>query len=120
MLRKDEFFRFSAKWFGSRESAKLPKGWQPDENIMNDFHEYVLKDGADFTEAEFTENHDWLKQRVKKEMYITAFSKEESDKVAVEDDPEVTKAIDSLPKAEALLQNAKKMLVQRITRQRGQ
>jgi hypothetical protein len=32
----------------------------------------------------------------------------------------VTKAIDSLPKAEALLQNAKKMLVQRITRQRGQ
>lgn len=120
MLRKDEFFRFSAKWFGSRESAKLPKGWQPDENVMNEFHDYILKDGAEFTEAEFTENHDWLKQRLKKEMYITAFSKEESDKVAVEDDPEVAKAIEALPKAEALLQNAKKMLVQRINNQRGQ
>jgi carboxyl-terminal processing protease len=120
MLRKDEFFRFSAKWFGSRESAKLPKGWQPDENVMNEFHDYILKDGAEFTEAEFAENHDWLKQRLKKEMYITAFSKEESDKVAIEDDPEVAKAIEALPKAEALLQNAKKMLVQRINNQRGQ
>ena len=33
--------------------------------------------------------------------------------VAIEQDPEVLKAIDSMPKAKALVDNAKKLLVQR-------
>ena len=47
-------------------------------------------------------------------MYITAFSQDESQRVAIEQDPEVQKAIESMPKAKALLDNAKKLLVQRI------
>jgi carboxyl-terminal processing protease len=120
VLRKDEFFKFTARYFGARESAKLPKGWAPDENVISEFHDYMLKDGVDFTEMEFTENHDWLKERLKQEMYITAFSKEQSDRVTAEDDPEVAAAVAAMPKAEALLQNAKKMMVQRINRQAGQ
>ena len=46
-------------------------------------------------------------------MYITAFSVDESQRVAIEQDPEVLKAIDSMPKAKALVENAKKLLVQR-------
>ena len=23
--------------------AKLPKGWEPDDSVVNDFHEYLLK-----------------------------------------------------------------------------
>ena len=47
-------------------------------------------------------------------MYITAFSQDESQRVAIEQDPEVLKAIDSMPKARALVENAKKLLVQRL------
>ena len=50
-------------------------------------------------------------------MYITAFSQDESQRVAIEQDPEVLKAIDSMPKAKALVDNAKKLLVQRMTGQ---
>ena len=50
-------------------------------------------------------------------MYITAFSQDESQRVAIEQDPEVLKAIDSMPKARALVENAKKLLVQRMTQQ---
>ena len=117
VLRKYEFFKFTARYFGAHESAKLPKGWAPDETVISEFHDYILKDGVDFTEMEYTENHDWLKERLKQEMYITAFSKEQSDRVAAEDDPEVAAAVAAMPKAEALLQNAKKMMVQRINRQ---
>jgi carboxyl-terminal processing protease len=116
VLRKDEFFKFTARYFGSRESAKLPKGWTPDETVINDFHDYILKDGVEFAEAEFTENHDWLKQRLKHEMYITAFSKEAADRAVAEDDPEVAAAVEAMPKAQALLENARKMMVQRINR----
>ena len=38
-------------------------------------------------------------------MYITAFSLEESQRVAIEQDPEVAQAIEAMPKAKTLLEN---------------
>jgi hypothetical protein len=116
MLRKFEFFNFTAKWFGGRTSAQLPKGWEPDTSVLNEFHEYLLKQSASFTEAEWTENLTWTKQQLKKEMYATGFSIEESQKVTVESDPMVTRAVESLPQARALLDKSKKLVVQRMTR----
>ncbi len=113
LLRKQTFFNFSIHYFGPRESVKEPKGWDPDEALISDFHQYVLKNGAEFTEAEFTENHDWVKSTLKHEMYLTAFNKEDADKTSLETDQYVLKAMDALPKAKALQDNAKKMLVQR-------
>jgi carboxyl-terminal processing protease len=116
ILRKFAFFTFAAKYFGGHD-IKLPKNWEPDQNVMNEFHQFLLKQGAEFTEAEFAENHDWLKQQLKREMYITAFSVEESRRIAVESDPVVLKAVDSLPKARALQETARKQIVQRRMQQ---
>src|SRR5207245_924924 len=33
--RKYAPFNFSAKYFGSRADAKIPAGWEPDENVIN-------------------------------------------------------------------------------------
>ncbi len=117
IARKGALFNFSTKYFGAKEDAKLPKGWEPDENIVNEFHAFLLTNKVDFTEAEYTENHQWVKDQLKREMYVTAFSYEESQRVAIEQDAAVQKAVDSMPKAKALLDNAKKMLVQRIQHQ---
>jgi predicted DNA-binding protein (MmcQ/YjbR family) len=84
--------------------------------VLNEFHEYLTKQSVPFTEAEWTENQTWTKQQLKKEMYATGFSIEESQKVTVESDPMVTKAIDSLPQARALLDKSKKLVVQRMNR----
>jgi len=116
LLRKYAFFNFTAKWFGSRGQAQLPKGWEPDANVINDFHEYLLKQNIQFTEAEWTENRTWISQQLKREMYATGFTYEESQKVAVETDPMVTKAIEAMPEARALLDKSKKLIVQRIQR----
>ncbi|MFN3322317.1 MAG: S41 family peptidase [Bryobacteraceae bacterium] len=113
LLRKFAFFNFTAKYFGGSD-VKLPKPWDPDTEILNRFHGYLLDTGIEFTEAEFAENHDWLKLQLKREVYITAFGMEESRRVSVESDPVVIKAIDSLQKAKDLLENAKKLIVQRV------
>ena len=49
--------------------------------------------------------------------WITAFSIEDSQRVSIEQDPAVLQGISSLPKAKALLDNAKKLLVERVTQQ---
>ncbi len=83
----------------------LPAGWAPDPSVQNEFHDYLLKENYDFTEAEFAQNTDWIKRNLKREMYVTAFNLDESLKVAAETDPEVD-AIDAMPKAKALLDSA--------------
>ncbi|MEO8028152.1 MAG: S41 family peptidase, partial [Bryobacteraceae bacterium] len=116
VLRKYGFFNFSSSYFGGRDN-KLPKGWEPDQAVIDQFRASIKKSGAEFTDEDFKENLPWIKNQVKREMYITAFSIDESLKVAVEIDPMVQKAIDSLPKAKALVDSAKKLLVQRMNGQ---
>ncbi|MBM3724857.1 MAG: S41 family peptidase [Acidobacteria bacterium] len=113
LLRRFAFFNFVARYFGDKD-AKLPKGWAPDQSILNEFHAYLLKEKVPFTEAEFAENNDWVKQTLRHEVYITAFSLEDARKLAVENDPAVSKAVDALPKAKELLANAKKQIVERM------
>jgi len=106
LLRKNLFFNYSAHYF-SAHPTQLAKGWTPDENVLNDFHDWLMKQGVQFTEADWTRDHSWLRDDLQREMYITAFSYEDSQKVAVEQDVEVQKAMDALPKAAHLLTESK-------------
>jgi len=115
LARRRAFFEFVPKYFASHDTH-LTKTWEPDLAMMNEFHAYLLKNNVQFTEAEFAENNDWMKTQLKREAFITAFSLDESLRFAVESDPMVQKAVEALPKAKALLDTAKKQIVQRDTR----
>ena len=116
VLRKDAFFYFSAKYFGTRDT-NLPKGWEPDDAIISQFRDYLKEKEIEFTPEQFATDRDWIKKQLKVTMYVAAFSSDESQRVAIEQDPMVVKAIDSLPKATSLLDSAKKLRVQRMNRQ---
>ena len=42
--------------------------------MLNDLHDFLLRRGTQFTEAEFTADHDWIVRNLAKEMYTTAFN----------------------------------------------
>ena len=117
VYRKSGFFTFAVSYFGPKADATLPKGWEPDDTVVQQFHDFIVKNKYDFSEADFTADRDWVKRELKREMYITAFSYEDSQRVAIEQDPAVLKAMDSMPNAKKLLDNAKKLLVERISQQ---
>jgi carboxyl-terminal processing protease len=102
VLRKNGFFDFSTHYFSSHDTQE-PKGWTPGEEVLNQFHDFLTQQSVQFTEADWAQNHDWLRRQLRSEMYITAFSYEDAQKVAVEQDPEVQKAIDAIPQAADLL-----------------
>ena len=106
VARKNAFFNFSAYYFSTHDT-KLAKGWTPDEPVLNDFHDYLLKQDVDFTEADWTRDHSWIRDQLRAEMYITAFSYEDSQKIGIVQDPEIQKAIDAMPKAGDLLARSK-------------
>src|SRR5258706_6855443 len=115
LLSKFAFFNFSKRYFGTHET-KLAPNWTPDQKILNEFHAFLLKEGFQFSEGDFAQNNDWIKRFLRKEMYITAFSADEARRITVETDPMVAKAVDSLPKAKALLETAKRVIVQRLSK----
>ena len=74
---------------------------------LNNIHDYLLKSGVQFTEADWTRDHSWMRDQLRAQMYITAFSFEDSQRVGVEQDPEVQKALEAMPKATTLLAQSK-------------
>jgi carboxyl-terminal processing protease len=114
LLVKYAMFNYTKHFFAARGNIKLPEGWKVDTQVMNDFHDWALKQGVQFTEADFTADYAWTRTRLQSEIYKTAFSVDESRKYDISTDPAVEKAIESLPKAQALLKSAKKIIVQRM------
>ncbi len=110
-LFRKSLFEFTRNYFSNR-SSKLPEGWMPDNSVVEELHNYLIKKGVNFTEAEFTRDYDWIKRYLAKEMYVYAFNVDESDRVFAKTDPEVRRAIDSMPKATALLETSHKVIVQ--------
>jgi len=115
LANKFAFFNFSKRYFGSHE-AKLPDHWAPDANIMAEFHDFLMKEKFQFAEADFAQNADWIKRFLRKEMYVTAFSFDEARRIGIETDPMVERAVESLPKAKALLESANRVIVQRLAK----
>ena len=113
--RKWAFFNFVSKYRGAHDT-KLAKGWEPDSIIVEGFHEFLLQQAIPFTEADFAQHQDWIKSELRREMYSSALSSDDSQRLTVETDPEMVKAVEAMPKARALLENAKRILAQRAAK----
>jgi carboxyl-terminal processing protease len=101
------FFYYAPEYFAVHDSKLMSKEWQPDANTMLDFRTFATKRGVQFTDEEFEHDTPWIRERLREELLITALSKEESDRVVFQNDPEVLKAIDSLQQSKALLDKAR-------------
>jgi len=116
-LYRSGFFNFT-RWYFGTHSTTLPKDWMPEDQTLSELKDYVRKNGTVFTDTEFAKDHAWIRRYLAKEMYTTAFNADESDRMFAQTDPEVEHAIVALPKAAALLDSAKKIVVERMNAQR--
>jgi carboxyl-terminal processing protease len=111
-LQPNWFYRFANTYFGTAKPS-LPVGWQPDEATFDRFRQFLKDQQVTFTDAEFAENRDWVKGRMRWEFYLRAFDKATADRAQWADDPEVKRGIESLPKAQSLLSQAEKVYAMR-------
>src|SRR5579884_1639350 len=95
-------FFFAVDYFGSHP-AKLAPNWKPDDTMMNNLRAFMDNRGIQATDSEFAADREFLRERLREELFVTAFSKERSDQVALENDPELQKAMASMAQSRALL-----------------
>jgi carboxyl-terminal processing protease len=119
LIRADVFFPYEAGvggftryYLGTRPN--ITKEFTADDTVMKDFREYLVKKNVRYTEPELSENLDWIKRKIKQEVFMSAYGQQEGFKVELEADPQVQKAVDSIPQARALYENARKVVAQRM------
>lgn len=109
------FFHFGSAYF-SGQKPQLPEGWGPDDAVLDRFKAYLRDKKFSFTDAEFDADRIWIGQQVRIELSSRALGRQGAARVAIQSDPEVAVAIDSLPKAQALFQQSQRVLVRRAQR----
>jgi carboxyl-terminal processing protease len=110
LLQKYTFFNFAKHYVINHQ---VTKQFEVDEAVMQEFRKFLDEQKIPFTEAELAQNSDWLRSNIKAELFINEFGQEAGMKVRAQSDPEVQKALDLLPKAKELADNAKKIIAAR-------
>jgi carboxyl-terminal processing protease len=102
---------FTRYYLGTKPA--ITKSFEVDDNLLRVFRDYLAKHNVRYTEPDMSENLDWTKRKIKQEVIFSSFGMQEGFKVQLEADPQVLKAIDAVPQARALYQNARRIVAQR-------
>jgi len=110
LLQHYVFFNFAKHYLINRH---ISRSFEVDDQVMNEFRRFLEEQKVSFTESDLIENADWIKGNIKSELFISEFGQQEGLRVRAETDPQVLKALDLLPQAKALADNAKKIVAER-------
>src|SRR5579872_4966831 len=106
------FFNFAKHYTITHHPSK---NFEVDDAVLLDFRKFLDDQKVPYTEAELAQVNDWVRSNIKTEILIDAFVQEEGMKARAEADPQVVKALELLPKAKELAENARKVIAERAS-----
>ncbi len=102
--------------FAKRYLAQHPevsRDFEVDDAALNEFRLYLSERNLQFAETDIQDNFDWLKLHIKKEVFTSAFGLDDGRKVAIQADPQVQRALELLPLAKQLTEDAERTIAER-------
>jgi carboxyl-terminal processing protease len=103
-----DFVRF---YLGSRPT--VTKEYTPDDAAIEQLRKFLDQQHIKYSEQDLQANLPWLKWQIKREVFTTIFGLTDGYRVALENDPQLDKAMESIPQAKALYANARKIVAER-------
>ncbi|MBZ5568156.1 MAG: S41 family peptidase [Acidobacteriia bacterium] len=104
------FFDFAKRYLSNHQ---VSKSFSVDEQVLQQFREFLNEKKAPWTEADLQQNLDWVKSGIKVELVTEVFGLDAGLQAKAEADPEVAKAVALLPQANQLSENARRILAAR-------
>ena len=112
LLQHYAFFNFTKKYLLNRH---INKDFQVNDAVLQDFRKFLDEEKIPYTEADFAAEQDWVASHIKAELFVSEFGQQEGLKVQAESDPQVIKALQLLPQAKELADNAKHIIAERAS-----
>jgi carboxyl-terminal processing protease len=110
LLYRDVFFHFAPVYLANRS---VDRNFQVDASVLSEFKKYLTREEIPFTEADLNGVMDWLKISIKEKIFIVQFGETQGLRTRADWDPMIQKALAFLPEAQALQDNAHKVLAQK-------
>jgi carboxyl-terminal processing protease len=97
------------------ERPNVTKEFVVDDSVITQLKKYLAEQHILVTDQQIQQNLPWLKWEIKREVFTTLFGLNDGYKVALENDPQLDKAEESIPQAKALYANARKIVAERAS-----
>jgi carboxyl-terminal processing protease len=110
LLYKDVFFHFAPVYLANRT---VDKNFQVDDAVLGEFKKYLTSQNIEWTDADLNGVMDWLKIGIKEKIFTIQFGQLQGLRTRADWDPEIQKAIGYLPEAQALENDAHKVLAEK-------
>jgi carboxyl-terminal processing protease len=125
LLRRGVFYPFQQgvgdfTRFYLGERPEITKDFVVDDAVVSRLRKYLDQQHIRYTEPEIQDNLVWLKWKIKREVFTSVFGQNDGYKVELQGDAQVQKAIELIPQAKALYQNARKIVAERRSGQSSQ
>jgi len=118
LLRAEVFFPyehgvggFTRQYLGTK--PVVTKDFEVSDAVFKEFQDFLSAHEVKCSAAELAENLDWVKRKIKGEVFLSTFGSQESLKVELEADRQVQASIEAVPQARALYENARKIMADR-------
>jgi carboxyl-terminal processing protease len=99
-FQKDAFFNFAVRY--SKDHPKVQKDFVVDDELLNEFKNYIKEEGVTFDEKQFIDSKDNIVKSLRIQIVSVAFGSAEGLKATLLDDRDVQKALELLPEAQKL------------------
>jgi carboxyl-terminal processing protease len=116
LLSKEAFFHFGPIYLANRT---VDKNFQVDDAVVSEFKTYLTSQSIPFTQADLDGVNDWLKESIKSGIVTIQFGESDGLRTRADWDPMIQKALTFLPEAQALEDNAHKVLTQKAEARSG-
>jgi len=110
LLQHYAFFNFAKHYVVNHHPTT---NFEVDDITLQEFRKFLDDEKVPYTEADLAQNNDWVRSNIKSEIFVDAFGQEEGLKVRAESDPDVVKALELMPQAKQLADNAKRIVAER-------
>jgi carboxyl-terminal processing protease len=111
MLENFAFFSFADEFFKSKPS--IDATFQVSDGMVEDFKKHLKFRQLPFTDKDIQDNLDFVKMRIRHEIFYKRLGNTEAQKVLDEGDVQLQKAIELLPEAKKVQQKVNRQSVQR-------
>ncbi len=97
------------------ENKDISQNFEVNDAVIAQLKKYLDQQHIDVTGAQIEQNLPYLKWEIQREVFTSVFGVNAGYKIALENDPQLDQAIASIPAAQALYANARKMLAQKTS-----
>lgn len=112
LLQNAQFFSFTPVYLAAH--LHPPKNFAADDTALNEFRNFLHDQKFQYSESDFSANLDFIKQQLRFYILVSEYGQVEATRFTLDDDVEIQKAIEVMPQAKELAENAKKIVAQRM------